>query len=379
MLIAIRLDSARTGAPTIVACYTVCIMPSGGIRGWARLGASRRAVASSVASVVLCSLAGLVVATTDGPVAPSTPSPQSAAPPGAAPSSALPGVVVTAPEPRYVAPTRRDRIGRIWAPVYIDGKGPFRLVLDSGATASGINARVARELGLTEDNKRFVRLRGVVGLATVPVVQVSNMTVGELTYGSRQLPVVTDPLGGADGILSTYGMGDGRIYIDFHHDQIVISNSRGQAAPPGFLTIPFQLVGGSLIVTDATVGGVSAQAIIDTGGQVSIANSALREALAQRPAQFARLNDQPDTIQDVTLATQSGDRLNSPPILLGTGSPNGTVKISNDRLTFGDMHIFEHWGLTRRPALMIGIDALGLLDVVIIDYRRHELQVRLNE
>ena len=26
-------------------------------------------------------------------------------------------VVVSAPEPRYVAPTLRDRIGRIWAPV----------------------------------------------------------------------------------------------------------------------------------------------------------------------------------------------------------------------------------------------------------------------
>ena len=39
---------------------------------------------------------------------------------------------IQAPEPRYVAPTRRDRIGRIWAPVYINDKGPFRLVLDTG-------------------------------------------------------------------------------------------------------------------------------------------------------------------------------------------------------------------------------------------------------
>src|SRR6185312_5126279 len=42
-------------------------------------------------------------------------------------------VSVVAPEPRYVAPTLRDRIGRIWAPVLIDGRGPFRLVLDTGA------------------------------------------------------------------------------------------------------------------------------------------------------------------------------------------------------------------------------------------------------
>ena len=30
-------------------------------------------------------------------------------------------VVVAAPEPKYVAPTLRDRIGRIWAPVFVDG------------------------------------------------------------------------------------------------------------------------------------------------------------------------------------------------------------------------------------------------------------------
>jgi hypothetical protein len=29
-------------------------------------------------------------------------------------------VMVEAPEPRYVAPTRRDQIGRIWAPVLIN-------------------------------------------------------------------------------------------------------------------------------------------------------------------------------------------------------------------------------------------------------------------
>ena len=41
-------------------------------------------------------------------------------------------MVISAPEPRYVSPTRRDRIGRIWAPVFINDQGPFRLVLDTG-------------------------------------------------------------------------------------------------------------------------------------------------------------------------------------------------------------------------------------------------------
>jgi hypothetical protein len=42
------------------------------------------------------------------------------------------------------------------------------------------------------------------------------------------------------------------------------------------------------------------------------------------------------------------------------------------------VRIFEHWHLTREPALLIGMDALGLLDELIIDYRRRELQLRMH-
>src|SRR5690349_2010544 len=80
------------------------------------------------------------------------------APPGptepgpAAQTPALPAeVVVQAPEPRFVARTLRDRIGRIWAPVLINGHGPFRLVLDTGASDSAITAPVAQALGLVPE------------------------------------------------------------------------------------------------------------------------------------------------------------------------------------------------------------------------------------
>ncbi len=34
-------------------------------------------------------------------------------------------IAVSADEPRFVAPTRRDRIGRIWAPVASTARGRF--------------------------------------------------------------------------------------------------------------------------------------------------------------------------------------------------------------------------------------------------------------
>ena len=286
-------------------------------------------------------------------------------------------VIVTAPEPRYVAPTRRDRIGRIWAPVYIDGKGPFRLVLDSGATSSGITARVATELGLPLDTQHEVLLRGVVGAKAVPVVHITSMTVGDLSFGTRELPVMADALGGADGILGTDGMGNRRILIDFHHDLITIARSRNQRAPTGYITIPFKLVRHELLVANAWVGDVRADAIIDTGGQVTIANLAMQRALlAQRKHLQQQL--QQGKVMDVNRASQPGASADVPPILLGTAYADGTIKISNDRIVFGDMHIFEHWHMTDRPAMLIGMDTLGRLDILIIDYRRHELQLLLD-
>ncbi len=296
--------------------------------------------------------------------------------PHAAGQQKLNQVIVQAPEPRYVAPTRRDRIGRIWAPVYINGQGPFRLVLDSGATTSGITAKVARALGLTPDTTHEVLLRGVVGMVPVPVVSVDSFSVGDIDFGSTRLPIIADALGGADGILGTDRMAADRILIDFHHDLIKLSRSHAQRAPAGYVTIPFKLVRHELLVTDAWVGGVRARAIIDTGGQVTIANLALRNALESARRQS---KDQPEKIQDVTDSIQPGNSSDAPPIFLGTMFKDSTIKISNDRLTYGDMHIFEHWNMTRDPAMLIGMETLGRLDILIIDYRLHQLQLLLDD
>jgi Aspartyl protease len=104
------------------------------------------------------------------------------------PQDDLSEVVIQAPEPRFVAPTHRDQIGRIWAPVFIDGKGPFRLVLDTGANHSGVTAAVADILGLPLDRLPPVRLRGVTGILMVPAIQVDTFAVGDLMLGPATLP-----------------------------------------------------------------------------------------------------------------------------------------------------------------------------------------------
>src|SRR5258708_2866755 len=193
-------------------------------------------------------------------------------------------IMVEAPEPRYVSPTRRDQIGRIWAPVMINGHGPFRLVLDTGASHSAVTALVALALGIPLDQSPPVILRGVTGFATVPTIRVNTLTVGDLAVDSAVLPIVPDALGGAQGILGAEGLADKRIFIDFRHDKIVITYSRNERSGRDFVDVPFHAIRETLVVVNVRIGDVPTQAIIDTGGQTTIANLALRAPLDRRRA-----------------------------------------------------------------------------------------------
>jgi len=275
-------------------------------------------------------------------------------------------IVVQPAEPKFVAPTRRDRIGRIWAPVLIDGKGPYRLVLDTGANRSAVTERTAQSLGTPTSTETPALVTGFTGSAMVPTISVSSIDIGAFALGPANLPVLADVFGGAEGVLSLSELRNERMFADFVHDRLEIAPSRRERAPKGFAVVPLHMAGG-LPMAEILVGGVPTKAIIDTGAQSSVGNLALRRALArQTPRKAAR-----EDIIGVTLETQSGDSLPSPDIQLGH------LTIRGMRVVFGDMYLFEHWNLTHEPTLAIGMDLLGSFDVMIIDYARREMQLQL--
>ena len=47
------------------------------------------------------------------------------------------------------------------------------------------------------------------------------------------------------------------------------------------------------------------------------------------------------------------------------------VQIRGAVLTFSDVHIFQHWRMTREPAVMIGMDVLGVIDQLIARRESH--------
>jgi Aspartyl protease len=326
--------------------------------------------AAGLACLSLAALADVPPVTGSAATLPAAAQAAIAAPvtPSVTPPDLVEEIVITAPEARYVSPTRRDRIGRIWAPVYINGQGPFRLVLDTGASRSCVIARVAADLDIKPDLSAPMRLQAVTGNATVPTIRVNTLLIGDLQINGTKLPIIPDALGGAEGILGNEGLVGRRVYIDFRHDLISITQSHNQAAPPGYYTVPFTLQRGRLLTVDVWLGRVRAKAIIDTGGETTVANLALRDALQRR---YNEGKPEVDHIEGVTADIQEGEGLRAPSIEFGK------IEIKSQRMTFADMQIFQYWKLTDEPALLIGMDALGLLDTLIIDYRRNELQMRM--
>jgi hypothetical protein len=323
-----------------------------------RYGSARRCGGARAAVPLL---AVLSLAAAEPPAAPPSP-------PAGGAAADVPEVTVEAPEPRYVAPTRRDRIGRIWAPVYLNGRGPFRLVLDTGASHSAVIAEVAAALGLSLSSSEHQILRGVTGSREVTTIPIDSLVVGDLEQHPGRLPVITDALGGAEGVLGAEGLTDKRIVIDFRHDAISIRRSHSERPEPGMVRVPFRVVRGLITVSDARFGDIHVRAIIDTGGQVTIGNPRLRDELLQM---YREGRGAPDTITGATDDVQDANRMHAPKIVLGG------LTLREVELTISDLYIFQYWKMSSEPAVMIGMDLLGLLDTLIIDYKLHELQIRL--
>jgi hypothetical protein len=243
-------------------------------------------------------------------------------------------------------------------------------VLDTGASHSALTPRLVEALGIPLDPGRTVVLRGATGSAAVPVVPVETLEFGDLLMEPRRLPVIPDALGGAEGVLGMDGLANKRIFIDFRRDNITIMRSKNERAASGFSVIPVKMMRGRLLVVDAYLGGLPVKAVIDTGGQATLGNEALRVALAERRRRQER-EARPDNVTGATLDVQVGNRVATPALALGE------ILVRNPAMTFADFAIFEHWKMTDEPAMLVGMDVLGLLDTLIIDYRRKELQVKL--
>jgi predicted aspartyl protease len=273
------------------------------------------------------------------------------------------------PEPLFAAPTRLDRIGRVMTHVMVNGKGPFRFVIDTGASRSTLAPHLAKALGLTQATGRKVMLNGVTGAAEVPTVIVDSIEIGALKFTDQHLPVIfTSIMGNADGILGVAGFDDQRIDVDFKRDRVQVLASNGRRPHFSMVTARAQRNNNGLMIVDLRVGRrLKTKAVIDTGAERTLGNLALQEALNKG----RRHKREPVSaiVHGATPDIADGDVQEIKEASLGD------MRLSNLEVIFADFHVFKLWGLDKEPALLVGMDMLGVLERLVIDYRRNEVSM----
>jgi predicted aspartyl protease len=273
------------------------------------------------------------------------------------------------PDPLFAAPTRLDRIGRVMTHVRINGKGPFRFVIDTGASRSTLAPHLAKALNLQQAVGRNVMLNGVTGAAEVPTVAVDSLEIGALKFVDQNLPVIfTSIMGNADGILGVAGFHDQRIDVDFKRDRVTVLESTGRRPHFSMVTARAHRNSTGLMIVDVRVGRrIKAKAVIDTGAERTLGNLALQEAMNK--GRRKKREPVSAVVHGATPDIADGD------VQAIKEASIGDMKLSNLEVIFADFHVFKLWQLDKEPALLIGMDMLGVLERLVIDYRRNEVSM----
>jgi predicted aspartyl protease len=268
----------------------------------------------------------------------------------------------------FASPTTRDHIGRVVVPVMVNGQGPFRFIVDTGANHSTISPRLARELGLQAAAEASIILDGITGTAQVSFVTIDRLQAGDLMIGSTDLPVVWAPvMAGADGILGAAGLTEKSLLIDFERNRVAISNGvragvrANSTRIHGLRSVP------GLITVASRVGGVPVLAVIDTGAERTLGNLALRDALRAR--RLHGVMAQMTSVYGATKEVEVGEILIAPPIVIDS------LRISGVAIVFGEFHIFNVWKMQDQPAMIIGMDVLGTVASLSIDFKNQDVYV----
>jgi hypothetical protein len=121
-----------------------------------------------------------------------------------------------------------------------------------------------------------------------------------------------------------------------------------------------------LVTLDAKVGSVRVTAILDTGAERTLGNLALRNAIKKPDL---RSMSQLTSVYGATEEVELGEMGMAPSIVIDS------VHINDVAIVYGDFHVFKVWELRDRPALIIGMDVLGTVASLSIDFKNQNVYV----
>lgn len=262
---------------------------------------------------------------------------------------------VTAPsDTGSIVESTDDRHNRMTVPVMIDGQGPFRFMIDTGAQATVITRSLSERIEFEPAGQAI--LVGMASREQVDLVRVDGLEFASRTIDNIRAPLLEARHVGADGILGLDSLQDLRVLLDFRTREIHVDDAAALGGNAGYeIVVRARSKLGQLIITNAEIGGVETAVIVDTGAQGSLGNIALQKKLRARNKALV-------TSTDVLGNTLIAEADTIPRLKIDR------LTLSAMPIAFVDTPAFEALGLHKRPAIVVGMDVLRAFDRVAIDF-----------
>ena len=111
--------------------------------------------------------------------------------------------------------------------VMVNGRGPYRFLVDSGADTSVVGLRIARDLQLPLGTPAI--LNGMTARSIVDRVKVDELTLGPSTIRNLELPALKEQDLGGDGMIGIDALVQQRLMMDFEKRLIKVEDAREPA------------------------------------------------------------------------------------------------------------------------------------------------------
>jgi len=265
--------------------------------------------------------------------------------------------------------TANDTERHLTVPVMVNGKGPFDFVVDTGADRTVISDDVATALGMPLGKR--VNVEGVVRTIPAQTVKLDSISVGPIERNDLVVPVLPRVLLWASGYLGLDVIDGYRVMLDFKNHELTVSRPVSRFwdvyTRPNEARVSAVGRYGHLRAVNSRVDGAVTTTFLDTGAEVSAGNSKLLEAmLARDPDCLSKLTV---PLSGVTGGLTQGRVASVKGIRFGP--------FTSCDIVIADLQIFDLWGLSDTPALLIGMNFLRQFNQVSIDYARKELSFEL--
>jgi predicted aspartyl protease len=260
-----------------------------------------------------------------------------------------------------------DSSMRMTVPVTIDGKGPFRFVVDTGADRTVISRELAGRLGLAPAGE--ATMHSMAGVQQVPTVALERLGIAGRIVPRIDAPALAEENLGAHGLLGIDSLKNRRIVMNFVTRTLTIAEP-GAAEPitPDTIVVTARSRYGQLVLVDAEIDGVRVTVVVDSGAQNSIGNPALKAMLMKRHRKM--------TFASTYMIDVTGARLAADVAMVGRVRIGG-INLRQVGVAFADAHPFKRYGLADRPAMLLGINTLRSFRRVSIDFAQRKVRFLL--